>query len=260
VVNDVDVDLSGSPSDATAADDVVAAIETTGGTALADHHSVADANGGKALVAATLEKFGRVDIIVNNAGILRDASFAKLDQQAWTAVLRVHLDGAFHVTSAAWPHLRGQSHGRIVVTTSPAALSGNFGQANYAAAKAGLIGLIRTLAVEGSKYNIKANAISPVASTRMTQGILSEEQKAALDPAYVSAAVVMLAAEQCPVNGEVIIAGGGTYGTAAYAYSRGIEVEEVPSPTELLERWGEASDMTAPTLARLRAKALVDQQ
>jgi NAD(P)-dependent dehydrogenase (short-subunit alcohol dehydrogenase family) len=208
VVNDLGGAVDGSGGSEGPAAAVVREITDLGGEAVANLDSVATPEGGAAMVAAAVEAFGRIDIVVNNAGILRDKAFHNLTAELTDAVIDVHLRGAFNVTRAAWPHLREQSYGRIVNTSSNSGILGNFGQANYGAAKMGLVGLTRVLAVEGAKFNIKTNAIAPVAFTRMTAELMPGfEEK--LDPELVTPVVVFLAHEDCPVSGEIYSAGGG---------------------------------------------------
>ena len=208
VVNDLGGAVDGTGASAGPAQQVVAEIEALGGAAVADGNSVATPDGADAIVRTALDAFGRVDIVINNAGILRDKSFANMTQDLWDAVVAVHLTGAFNVTRAAWPHLREQAYGRIVSTSSAAGIFGNFGQANYGAAKMGIVGLTRVWAQEGAKYNIRANAIAPVARTRMTEDILGPLVEK-LDPGLVSPVVAYLVSEECPVTGEIYSVGGG---------------------------------------------------
>jgi NAD(P)-dependent dehydrogenase (short-subunit alcohol dehydrogenase family) len=208
VVNDLGGAVDGTGSSAGPAQKVVEEIEALGGAAVADTNSVASPEGADAMVRTALEAFGRVDIVINNAGILRDKSFQNMTQDLWDAVIAVHLTGAFNVTRAAWPHLREQAYGRIVSTSSAAGIFGNFGQTNYGAAKMGIVGLTRVWAQEGAKYNIKANAIAPVARTRMTEDLLGPLVEK-LDPALVSPVVAYLVSEDCPVTGEIFSVGGG---------------------------------------------------
>jgi NAD(P)-dependent dehydrogenase (short-subunit alcohol dehydrogenase family) len=208
VVNDPGVATDGSASDSRPADDVVAAIRDAGGAAVADYGSVSDPNDAEAMVQRAIDEYGRVDIVVNNAGILRDKAFHNLEWPDLDAVLDVHLRGAFYVTRPAFRHMREQGYGRIIVTSSNSGLLGNFGQANYGAAKMGLVGLMNVLALEGAKYDIKVNAIAPVARTRMTEELLGPLVEK-LDPAFVSPVVAYLCSEACAVTGEVYSAAGG---------------------------------------------------
>ena len=208
VVNDLGGAIDGTGASAGPAQQVVDEIEAAGGVAVADTSSVATVEGGEAMVKTALDAFGRIDIVINNAGILRDKSFANMTPELWDPVLAVHLTGALNVTRAAWLHLRDQAYGRVITTTSPAGLFGNFGQANYGAAKMGIVGLTRVFAQEGGKYNIRANAIAPVARTRMTEEILGPLVEK-VDPALVSPVVAYLASEECSVSGEVYSVGAG---------------------------------------------------
>ena len=170
VVNDLGGARDGTGAGSAMADQVVAEIKDAGGRAVANYDSVAEPEAAENIIKTALDEFGKVDGVVSNAGILRDGTFHKMAFENWDAVLKVHLYGGYNVIRAAWPHFREQSYGRVVVATSTSGLFGNFGQANYSAAKLGLVGLINTLAHEGAKYNIKANAVAPVAATRMTRG------------------------------------------------------------------------------------------
>ena len=208
VVNDLGGAIDGTGSDKGAADRVVDEIKAAGGEAAADTNSVATVEGGAGIVQTALDAFGRVDIVVNNAGILRDKSFHNMTPDLWAPVLDVHLNGAYYVTSAAWPHMREQGYGRVVSTASGAGIFGNFGQANYGAAKMALVGFSRVLAVEGAKYNIKANVIAPVAKTRMTEDLLGPIGDK-LEPRYVAPVVTYLAHESCEPTGRVFSVAGG---------------------------------------------------
>jgi NAD(P)-dependent dehydrogenase (short-subunit alcohol dehydrogenase family) len=208
VVNDLGGSVDGTGSSATAAQAVVDEVKAAGGEAVANYDSVATPEGGRAIVQTALDAYGRIDIIVNNAGILRDSSFKNMDADKVQPVLDVHLKGAFNVTQPAWEHMRNQSYGRIVNTSSGAGIFGNFGQTNYGAAKMGLVGLTRVLAVEGAKYNIKANAIAPLAKTRMTEDILGPVADK-VQPEQITPVVAYLVHEDVPVTGEVYSVGGG---------------------------------------------------
>ena len=208
VVNDLGGSVDGTGSSESAAQKVVDEIRAAGGEAIPNFDSVSTPEGGESIVRSAVDAFGRVDIVINNAGILRDKSFANLTADLVEPVLDVHLKGAFFVTRPAWVHMREQGYGRIVNTTSASGIFGNFGQANYGAAKMGLVGLARVLAQEGAKYNIKANAIAPVARTRMTEDLLGPAAEL-LEPELVTPVVIYLAHEDCPVSGEIYSVGGG---------------------------------------------------
>jgi NAD(P)-dependent dehydrogenase (short-subunit alcohol dehydrogenase family) len=208
VVNDLGGSTDGTGSSETAAQKVVDEIKAAGGEAVANYDSVATPEGGKAIVQSALDAFGGVHIIINNAGILRDTSFKNMDPDHLNPVLDVPLRGAFYVTQPAWQIMRDQNYGRIVNTSSGAGVFGNFGQTNYGAAKMGLVGFTRVLAVEGAKNNIKANAIAPVAKTRMTEDILGPAADK-LGPEFITPVVTYLVSEECSVSGEVYSCGGG---------------------------------------------------
>ncbi|MDH3294927.1 MAG: SDR family oxidoreductase [Acidimicrobiia bacterium] len=209
VVNDLGGSVDGTGASTGPAAEVVAEIEALGGEAVADGNSVATPEGGEAIVQTAIDSFGQVDIVVNNAGILRDKTFHNMTDDLLTPVIDVHLKGAFYVTRPAWIHFREQGYGRVINTASTAGFLGNFGQSNYGAAKMGLVGLTRVLAAEGAKYNITANAIAPVARTRMTEDILGPMAEQ-LDPALVTPAVIWLAHESCETTGSVYSTAGGT--------------------------------------------------
>ncbi len=242
VVNDLGGAVDGTGSDKGAAERVVDEIKTAGGEAAADTNSVATADGGKAIVQTALDAFGRVDIVVNNAGILRDKSFHNMTPDLWQAVIDVHLTGAYNVTQAAWPLLREQSYGRVISTASGAGVFGNFGQANYGAAKMGLVGFTRVLAQEGAKYNIRANAIAPVAKTRMTEDILGTIGDS-LEARYVSPVVTYLAHETCEATGRLFSVAGGRVAEVFIAEGPGFTDKEL-SPESIAANWDAVTDRT----------------
>jgi NAD(P)-dependent dehydrogenase (short-subunit alcohol dehydrogenase family) len=208
VVNDLGGSISGEGGDVGPAQAVVKEIEAIGGEAVANTDSVSSPEGGEAIVQSALDAFGTIDIVINNAGILRDKSFHNMTPDLLNPVLDVHLKGAFYVTIPAWKQMREQGYGRVVNTASNAGVLGNFGQTNYGAAKMGLVGLTHVLAIEGQKHNIHANAICPIAKTRMTEDLLGPLGDQ-LDPALVSPLVAWLVHEDCPTTGEIFSAGGG---------------------------------------------------
>ena len=225
LVNDPGSALDGSGSSTFAADRVVEEITALGGIAAPNHESVATAQGGQAIVQAALTAFGRLDVLVNNAGILRDKAFHHMDDTMIDAVIDVHLKGALYVSAPAYRVMREQGYGRIVNTSSASGLFGNFGQANYGAAKAGLAGLTRVLAIEGAGHGIKVNAIAPVASTRMTQDVLGD-LAAKVSPESVSPLVAYLAHEECSVNGNLYSVAGGRIARIFVAETHGVVLPE----------------------------------
>jgi NAD(P)-dependent dehydrogenase (short-subunit alcohol dehydrogenase family) len=244
VVNDLGGARDGSGSGQAMADTVVDEIRQLGGTALANYDNIATEDGAQSLVDSALQEFGALDGVVNNAGILRDGAFHKMSAENWDAVVKVHLYGGFYVTRAAWPHLRERKFGRIVMATSTSGIFGNFGQSNYGAAKLGLVGLINTLAIEGAKYGILANAVAPMAATRMTTDIAPPELLDKLPPAHVAPVVGYLMSEQCTDTGCVYVVGGGNIQRVAQFQNKGVSFSEPPTVDELTERWSEIADLT----------------
>jgi len=245
VVNDLGGARDGTGAGSAMADEVVKEIRDAGGRAVANYDSVAEPEGAANIIKTAVDEFGKVDGVVSNAGILRDGTFHKMEFGSWDAVLKVHLYGGYNVIRAAWPHFRENGFGRVVVATSTSGLFGNFGQANYGAAKMGLVGLINTLAQEGAKYNVKANAVAPIAATRMTQDILPPEVFEKLTPEYVAPVVAYLCTEEVPDTASVFIVGGGKVQRAALFQNTGVTFSELPSVDDVAGRWGEITDLTA---------------
>ena len=245
VVNDLGGARDGTGAGHSMADQVVTEIKDAGGRAVANYDSVAEADGAENIVKTALDEFGKIDGIVSNAGILRDGTFHKMEFGNWDAVLKVHLYGGYNVIRAAWPHFREQSYGRVVVATSTSGLFGNFGQANYSAAKLGLVGLINTLAQEGAKYNIKTNAVAPIAATRMTEDILPPEVFKKLTPEFVAPVVAYLCSEEVPETASIFIVGGGKVQRAALFQNDGVTFENPPSVDDVAAKWSEIADLSA---------------
>jgi len=245
VVNDLGGARDGTGAGSAMADHVVTEIKDAGGRAVANYDSVADADGAANIIKTALDEFGKVDGVVSNAGILRDGTFHKMSFENWDAVLKVHLYGGYNVIRAAWPHFREQSFGRVVVATSTSGLFGNFGQANYGAAKLGLVGLINTLAQEGAKYNIKANAVAPIAATRMTEDILPPEVLKNLTPDFVAPVVAYLCTEEVPDTDSIFIVGGGKVQRTALFQNEGVTFKTPPSVEEIAAHWAEIDDLSA---------------
>ena len=224
VVNDLGGSVDGSGGSASAAEQVAQEIRDSGGTAMSNDASVTDLEAVQAMVDETVATWGRIDVLVNNAGILRDKTFSKLELENWHAVIDVHLTGSLNATKCVWPIMVEQKYGRIVMTTSTSGLFGNFGQANYGAAKLGLVGFMNTLRFEGAKYNVFTNAIAPIAATRMTVELPGfEDSSEKLAPELVTPAVVYLCSEKAP-NGRIIQAAGGRYYSADVRENVGVDL------------------------------------
>jgi 3-hydroxyacyl-CoA dehydrogenase/3a,7a,12a-trihydroxy-5b-cholest-24-enoyl-CoA hydratase len=246
VVNDLGGTFTGGGRSSEAADKVVAEIRAAGGEAVANHDSVEE---GSRIVQTALDTWKRVDIVINNAGILRDTSFQKMTEEDWELIYRVHLLGAFRVTHAAWPHLRDQAYGRIVFTASAAGIYGNFGQANYSMAKLGLVGFANTLALEGRKKNILVNTIAPIAGSRLMETILPSEVIDVLEPGYVSPLVAWLCHEDCEESGGLFEVGGGFMSRLRWERTRGktFKLGRAISPEAVRQSWETITDFTDAT-------------
>jgi len=244
VVNDLGGALDGTGGNSQAAESVVAEIKAAGGVAIANGASVADDAGVAHLVGQTMEEFGRIDILVANAGILRDKSFGKMELKDFEAVLAVHVWGTVKPAKAVWQIMRDQQYGRIVVTTSSTGLFGNFGQSNYGTAKLGLVGFMNTMKLEGARDNIKVNAVCPVAATRMTQNILPPPIFEMLKPEYVTPAVVYLASEAAP-TGAILTAGAGVFAAAQIVETDGINLGRDATADDVAANWARIADFGA---------------
>ncbi len=224
VVNDPGGARDGRGGDHAAADKVVAEIKAAGGQAVPNYDSVADKEGAKNIVKTATDAFGTLDIVVNNAGILRDKSFPNMTMEDFDFVVQVHFLGTAYVTHAAWPILRQKAYGRVVVTSSNSGIYGNFGQANYAGAKLALVGFVNALRLEGAKYNIMVNALAPVAGTRMTEDLMTPEVLAKMKPEFVSPMVAYLCSEQCQHSGDIWAAGAGYFSRIEYREGPGVRL------------------------------------
>ncbi|PPS60270.1 SDR family oxidoreductase [Pseudomonas sp. BRM28] len=255
VVNDLGGSTHGEGASASAADRVVAEIREAGGTAVASHDSVTD---GERIVQQALDTFGRVDVLVNNAGILRDKTFHKMEDSDWDQVYRVHVEGAYKLTRAAWPHLREQNAGRVIFTSSTSGIYGNFGQANYGMAKLGLYGLTRTLALEGRKHGILVNAIAPTGGTRMTEGLIPPQVFEQLKPELISPLVVYLGSDRCQDTGGLYEVGGGWVGKVRWERSLGVgfDPRQGMSVEDIAASWDAIGDFEGAVHPRDSLEAL----
>ena len=221
VVNDLGAARDGSGASSAAANDVVRQIVDAGGEAIANGANVADYAQVEAMVGEATDRWGRVDVLVNNAGILRDKTFAKMELSDFQLVLDVHLKGSVNCTKAVWERMREQQYGRIVMTSSSSGIYGNFGQTNYGAAKMALVGFMNSLALEGEKHNIRVNSLAPIAATRMTEDLMTEEVLALLEPASVTPAVIFLASDEAPTR-QIVAAGAGVFAKVVIQETPGV--------------------------------------
>jgi len=243
VVNDLGGAVDGKGGSSAAAERVVAEIKAAGGEAIANGSSVTDDAGVSHMIEQTMAEWGRIDIIIANAGILRDKSFSKMEIADFEAVLNVHVMGTVKPVKAAWEIMKAQNYGRVVVTTSSTGLYGNFGQSNYGAAKLGLVGFINTMKLEGQKNNIHFNAISPVAATRMTEGLMPEAMLERLKPELVTPGVVFLASDEAP-TGAILTAGAGVFSLARIYETEGVNLTGDCTAEAVRDNWDKLSDPT----------------
>lgn len=259
VVNDLGGARDGTGGGSAMADKVAEEIRAAGGEATPNYDGVDTVAGGEAIVKTALDAYGKVDIVINNAGILRDRAFHNMTEEDWEKVLAVHLKGAFCVTQPAFRVMRQNKYGRIVFTTSAAGLYGNFGQTNYGSAKMALVGLMNTLKIEGQKYNILANTIAPLAGSRLTEDVLPTPVVEALKPELVSPIAAYLCSEECTDTGSVWVAGGGYFSRAAIVEGKGIALDlsgEI-SLEQIRDNWGKIKDMSgAEEFANANAEGL----
>ena len=244
VVNDLGGAMDGSGGSSAAAEAVVAEIEAMGGDALANGGSVSDRAGAQSMVDDAMNAWGRIDVLINNAGILRDKSFSKMTLDDFDMVVNVHLLGAAYCSHAVWPIMREQNYGRILMTTSPTGLYGNFGQTNYGAAKLGQVGLMNSLKIEGAKNNIHTNTIAPVAATRMTENLMPEEVLEKLGPELVTPAALFLVSSDAP-NGVILQAQGGTFSLAGVFENDGVNIGVDATVEDIAANYESIVDMSA---------------
>ena len=243
VVNDLGGSAFGDGADQAAADIVVDEIKANGGTAVANYDSVTD---GEKIVQTAMDSYGKIDVVINNAGILRDKTFHKMTEQDWDLVYDVHVRGAFKVTHASWPHMRDQGYGRVIFTASAAGIYGNFGQTNYAMAKLGQYGMSQTLSVEGRGKNVLVNTIAPIAGSRLTETVMSEELVDALKPEYIMPLVLKLCDENSQDTGGLYEVGAGWVGKLRWERTKGkgFKVADGMTPEDINDAWDSIVDFT----------------
>ena len=266
VVNDLGGSRDGKGSSSAVADQVVEEIKAFGGQAVANFDSVATAEGGSHIIKTAIDAFGKVDILINNAGILRDRTLVKMSEEDWDIVMAVHLKGTYNVTRPAFINMRENGYGRIVMTASISGILGNFGQTNYGAAKMGIAGLANVLKIEGKKHDIKVNVLLPSAGTRLTEDVMPPDMFKRLGVEYITPVVLYLCSEQCKDTGAYINAFAGYYSRSQIMTGPGITLSELPSPEQIMERWDrimsldnakyyyEANEMMADVIGSLIGK------
>ncbi len=242
VVNDLGGAMDGTGGSSDAAEKVVSEIKAAGGEAISNGGSVSDRSGAKSMVEDAMSAWGRVDVLINNAGILRDKSFSKIELDDFQIVVDVHLMGAVYCTHAVWPIMREQNYGRILMTTSPTGLYGNFGQTNYGAAKLAQVGFMNSLKIEGAKNNVHTNTIAPIAATRMTESLIPEEVQSKLAPESVTPAALFLVSEDAP-NGVIMQAEGGRFSVASIVENTGANLGADATPEDIASNFDMISDL-----------------
>ena len=242
VVNDLGGAMDGTGGSSEAAEKVVSEIQELGGEAISNGGSVSDRTGAKSMVDDAMESWGRVDILINNAGILRDKSFSKIELDDFQMVVDVHLMGAVYCTHAVWPIMREQNYGRILMTTSPTGLYGNFGQTNYGAAKLAQVGFMNSLKIEGAKNNVHTNTIAPIAATRMTESLIPEAVHSKLAPESVTPAALFLVSSEAP-NGVIMQAEGGRFSVASIVENIGVQLGTEATPEDIAANYDMISDL-----------------
>jgi NAD(P)-dependent dehydrogenase (short-subunit alcohol dehydrogenase family) len=251
VVNDPGGAVDGKGGDHAAADKVVAEIKAAGGQAVPNYDSVADPKTAANIVKTAVASFGTIDIVVNNAGVLRDKTFHNMTVDDFDFVVKVHFLGTAYVTHAAWPIMRAKAYGRVVVTSSNSGIYGNFGQANYGGAKLAVVGFMNALRLEGQKYNVLVNALAPVAGTRMTKSLMTPEMLARLDPAFVSPMVAYLCSEQCQRTGDIWSAGAGYFARIEYREAPGVRIEgRAPTVEDVADNIDRIADLSTSKVFR----------
>ena len=251
VVNDPGGAVDGKGGDHAAADKVVAEIKTAGGQAVPNYDSVTDPKTAANIVKTAVASFGTIDIVVNNAGVLRDKTFHNMTVDDFDFVVKVHFLGTAYVTHAAWPIMRAKAYGRVVVTSSNSGIYGNFGQANYGGAKLAVVGFMNALRLEGQKYNVLVNALAPVAGTRMTESLMTPEMLARLDPAFVSPMVAYLCSEQCQRTGDIWSAGAGYFARIEYREAPGLRIEgRAPTVEDVADNIDKIADLSTNKVFR----------
>jgi NAD(P)-dependent dehydrogenase (short-subunit alcohol dehydrogenase family) len=251
VVNDPGGAVDGKGGAHAPADKVVDEIKAAGGQAVANYDSVADAKSAANIVKTAVDSFGTVDIVVNNAGVLRDKTFHNMTTDDFDFVVKVHFLGTAYVTHAAWPILRAKAYGRVVVTSSNSGIYGTFGQANYGGAKLAVVGFMNALRLEGQKYNIMMNALAPIAATRMTDALMPAPVLEKLKPEYVSPMVAYLCSEQCQRTGDIWSAGGGTFARIEYREAAGLRIDgRAPTVEDVMENIDKIADVSASRVFR----------